>query len=153
VPIFPWTAGSFAKSNPLRQLALTYAPLAADFKCRQVVFSDHSLQGTRRDVEHLRGFAEGEQPETFQFSFHRISSKHGLSNAGAIDLTYLTACFCIKTFTIARGEAVQKWTNHDGYGQCCERAVRRKRASPNVPVAVQANSRRWLKITLLAIWK
>jgi hypothetical protein len=77
-------------------------------------------------MEHLRGFGESEQPEIFQFSFHRITSKHGLSNAGAIDLAYLTACFCGRTFRTTRAEAVQKWTNHDGYGQGRERAVRGK---------------------------
>jgi hypothetical protein len=83
-------------------------------------------------MEHLRGLGESEQPETFQFSFHGINSKHWLSNAGAIDLAYLTACFCGRTFKINQAEAVQKWTNHDGHGQCPEACRRGKPASPNV---------------------
>jgi hypothetical protein len=91
----------------VRQLAFTYAPLAADFECGQVVFSDHSLQGTRRDMEHLRGFGEGEQPETFQFSFHRINLQPGFSNAGAIDLAYLTTCFYARTFKLLGGSGTE----------------------------------------------
>jgi hypothetical protein len=82
--IFHRAARPFAKSNPLCQLALTYAPLATDFERGQIVLSDHSLQGTRGDMEHLRGFGQSKQPETFRFFFHRITPKRFLSNADAI---------------------------------------------------------------------
>ena len=74
-PIFDRTLRPFAKANPLGKLALAHAPLAANFERRQVVFSDHPLQGPRGHLEHLCGLAKSKQPKAFQFFFHRVTPK------------------------------------------------------------------------------
>jgi|SRR5688500_165705 hypothetical protein len=74
---FPLSPAGFSMFNPLPELSLSYPPLTAYLKGRQLVDFDHSVESALGNLEQCRSLVKRQQTDTVELLVHRTQETPG----------------------------------------------------------------------------